>query len=233
MLQRKAKSILVKSSLSDQLIKIILDKITFMNYPPGSRIDIEELKREFGISHIPIRDALHKLSEQGLVKIIPRVGYFTVEFSREELEDLFEVRILLELSSLAKGIKRIDKKLLDSLRSEYIGLKNNLHVRTIDVEHFFELSEILHKEVIIKCSDSPLIEKIYQGLINKIRISSRLVYLPDEDINEHLSIIESLIQNDLVSAKKLLRSHLIAVKNRALTEILQNPDAAVASVQQF
>ena len=226
MLKRKGKSTLNKSSLSEQLIKIILDRITFLNYSSGTRIDIEELKKEFGISHIPIRDALHKLSEQGLVTIIPRVGYFTVEFSREELEEIFEVRTLLELASLGQGIKGVDRDLLTSLKREYLYLKDTLDVQNIDVERFFELSEIFHKNIIIGCSNSSIMENIYKGLINKIRISSRIVYLPNEDIEEHLAIIDSLIDDDLASAKKLLRSHLSAVKNRALKEYLHNREAA-------
>jgi DNA-binding GntR family transcriptional regulator len=218
--RKHQKSTLVKTSLSDQLIKIILEKINVAHYPPGSRIDIEELKKEFGVSHIPIRDALHKLSEQGLVTIIPRVGYFSVRFTPDEIEDLFEVRTLLELSSISKGIKRINKEALESLKKEYSSIKKLSNTKNIDIQRFFDLSEILHKEIIIQCSNSPLIENIYTGLINKIRISSRIVYLPKEDIDEHLLIIQSLIEEDAVSAKKHLKNHLYAAKNRALKEVI-------------
>ena len=215
----KPKLALVKTSLSDQLIKIILERINVSHYPPGSRIDIEELKKEFGVSHIPIRDALHKLSEQGLVTIKPRVGYFSVRFKPEEIEDLFEVRTLLELSSIGKGIKRINKEALESLKREYLELKKLSNTKNIDVQRFFDLSEILHKDIIIQCSDSPLIENIYTGLINKIRISSRIVYLPKDDIDEHLLIIQSLIEENAVSARRHLKDHLNAAKNRALKEV--------------
>ena len=220
--QKQQNSTLVKASLSEQLIKILMDKMTLENYTPGSRIDIEELKREFGVSHIPIRDALHKLGEQGLVTIVPRVGYFTARFSREEVEDVFDVRTLLELSAIGKGIKAVDKKILASLKEEYTALREDSSGKSGDVRRFYELSEILHKDVIIKCARSPLIENIYTGLINKIRVSSRMAYLPNDDIDEHLELIRYLIDGDAAAAKKRLKAHLEAVKKRALRETFQS-----------
>ncbi len=208
--------------LSEQIMQIMIERITDYSYPPGSRIDIEALKKKYRISHIPIRDALNKLSEQGLVTAIPRVGYFTVKFTRAELDDLFDVRILLELSAISKGLKTIDKKKLHMLEEKLSCLKKNLANATNASKKenaFYEFNEILHRDIIIKNANSQLMEKIYASLLYKIKLAARIVYLPDDDIEEHQQLIAALLAGDGATSKRLLRKHLISVRNRCVLKL--------------
>jgi DNA-binding GntR family transcriptional regulator len=211
---------LVTTPLSIQFTQILLDKITDLSFPPGTRIDIEKLKKEYGVSHIPIRDALHKLSEQGLVTIVPRIGYFTVQFTPVEIRDLFRVRELLELSAISRNVKKMDKELLLYLEGEYTAWKKKPPDEVADTLRFYELSEMLHRDAIIKNAGSPLIESIYTSLLNKIRVATRILLSrlspPREDIDEHLKIIRALLDENRAEAKKALKQHLIAVQKRTI-----------------
>ncbi|MFO7171081.1 MAG: GntR family transcriptional regulator [Chloroflexota bacterium] len=63
---------------------------------PGSRIDQAELAQRFGVSVVPVREALARLQSSGLVRIVPRRGVFVEALSAEELVDIYNVRELLE-----------------------------------------------------------------------------------------------------------------------------------------
>lgn len=63
---------------------------------PGSRIDQAELARRFGVSLVPVREALARLQSSGLVRIIPHRGVFSAPLSVDELIDIYHVREVLE-----------------------------------------------------------------------------------------------------------------------------------------
>jgi DNA-binding GntR family transcriptional regulator len=207
---------LVKTLLSEQIMQILTERITDSTHPPGTRIDIEAIKKEFGISHIPVRDALHKLAEQGLVTVVPRIGYFVVQFTPEEVRDLLHVRTLLELSALYRDLNTIDKKTLRLLVSEYRACK--LHPSRYP-KRVFELGEMLHRDVILRNAASPLTEKIYASLLTKIRIATRSRNPDWEDIDEHLKIIRALLEENGPAARKALNEHIAAVQRRSISKL--------------
>ena len=229
MLDSTDKQQLVTLPLSDQLLKIILKRITDLVYPLGSKIDVENLKKEFGVSHIPIRDAMHKLSEQGLVVVVPRIGYFTATFSITEIEELFEVRNLIEGYAVGRCVKNVDTKLLQNLRESCEEWRGKSTAPPASAKTFFEIGEILHNDAIVRAARSPLIEKFYRDISNKIRMVARMRYLPvdenadfvmipPEDTDEHIALIEALQRKDKPGARKALRLHLAAVKKRIFSE---------------
>ena len=210
---------LVKTTLSEQVMQILTERISDATYPPGSRIDIEAIKKEYGISHIPVRDALHKLSEQGLVTVVPRIGYFVVQFTEEEVEDLLHVRSLLELSALYRDLKNIDRNTLRFLANEYRTCKLRPDRHKADAKRLYELGEILHRDVIIRNAASPLTEKLYASLLTKIRIAARIRIADREDIDEHMKIIRALLQENGPAARKALNEHIAAVRKRSISRL--------------
>jgi DNA-binding GntR family transcriptional regulator len=219
MLSRTRNPALVKTLLSEQIMQILTERITDFAYPQGTRIDIEAIKKEYGISHIPVRDALHKLAEQGLVTVVPRIGYFVVQFTREEVEDLLRVRALLELSALHRDLKNIDKRTLRFLVNEYRACKLHPNRYKTNAIRLYELGEMLHHDVILRNAASPLTEKIYAGLLTKIRIATRIKNPDREDIDEHMKIIRALLHENGPAARKALNEHIAAVQKRSISRL--------------
>ncbi len=212
---------LVKTLLSEQVMQVLTERITDSAYAPGTRIDIEAIKKEYGISHIPVRDALHKLAEQGLVTVVPRIGYFVVQFTREEVEDLLHVRTLLELSALYRDLRNIDKRTLRFLASEYRACKLHPNRHKADAKRLYELGEILHRDVILRNAASPLTEKLYASLLTKIRIATHIKNPDREDIDEHMKIIRALLQENGPAARRALNEHIAAVQKRSVSRLTE------------
>ena len=79
---------IITKSITDQIYNIIKNRILMQEYKLGSKIDMNELAEEHEISIMPVRDALKRLSNQGLVTNKSRVGFFVRKFSEEEIRNI-------------------------------------------------------------------------------------------------------------------------------------------------
>jgi DNA-binding GntR family transcriptional regulator len=94
-------------TLAGAASEAIRDQILGWRYPPGTRIDQVDLARQLGISLVPLREALRKLAAEGLVQIVPHRGVFVCQISRDELKDLYSVRIILEGIATRVAVPRV------------------------------------------------------------------------------------------------------------------------------
>ena len=88
---------------------------------PGERLSLNELVRTYKSSITPLRDALQMLSQEGLVTIRPRSGYFVRSTTLKELHELFEVREILELAAVERAAQRISEEALQELEGVHAG----------------------------------------------------------------------------------------------------------------
>src|SRR5512136_1600000 len=88
---------------------------------PGERLSLDELAKTYKTSITPLRDALHMLSQEGLVTIKPRSGYFVSRLTLKELRDLYEVREILELAVIERAVPRITEECIQQLEHVHAG----------------------------------------------------------------------------------------------------------------
>ncbi len=86
-----------KTPLSEPLLIALRDRIVLGEYPPGHLLSEKELCEEFGVSRTPFREALQKLAELKLVKVVPRFGTYVAEIGILEVNRAYEVRRPLEV----------------------------------------------------------------------------------------------------------------------------------------
>lgn len=87
-------------TLKEQVVKLLSEAIFSGRIKPGQRLNESELSRDLGLSRIPVREALQKLQEQGLVVDVPRRGKFVINLSEEEIQKINSLRIILEGEAL-------------------------------------------------------------------------------------------------------------------------------------
>jgi DNA-binding GntR family transcriptional regulator len=88
---------------------------------PGERLDLEALTKSYGTSVTPVRDALQMLSQEGLVTIKPRSGYFVTRITLKQLRDMLELREILEVASVERAAARITDEQLEQLEHVHAG----------------------------------------------------------------------------------------------------------------
>ena len=97
---------------------VVLDELKYRlltgRYPVGSRISIEEVKAEFGVSKQPVMDAMRRLEATGIVEIVPQSGCRVAYYSAQEIQDFFDLfgRFEGEIDAAAAG-RRSDAELVE------------------------------------------------------------------------------------------------------------------------
>ena len=107
---------------------------------PGERLDLEALTKSYGTSVTPVRDALHMLSQEGLVTIKPRSGYFVTHVTLKQLRDMLELREILEVISVERATVRITEEQLEQLEhvhANYTGEDDESYERYMDENRRF------------------------------------------------------------------------------------------------
>lgn len=100
-------SVNIKSLSSGNAVLVALrESISSGRWPPGTPLVQSELADEFGVSRIPVREALQTLQSEGLVRIEPNRGTFVSGFTLEQIDEIFDLRVMLEVDALRHAIPR-------------------------------------------------------------------------------------------------------------------------------
>lgn len=128
----------VASAAADELRRRILDGL----YASGMPLRQDALAEEFGISRIPVREALLQLESEGLVRILPHRGAIVSELSVGEVEEIFELRALLEPRLLRQSAPKLTESDFAALRAMVAEFEQAL--RTGPVGRWGELNTAFH-----------------------------------------------------------------------------------------
>src|SRR5580658_11203182 len=79
---------------------------------PGSRLRQDAIAIEYGVSHIPVREAFRRLEAEGLVSIRPHHGAIVTSLSASEIEELYEIRVALECAAMRAAVPRMSAESL-------------------------------------------------------------------------------------------------------------------------
>ena len=198
-----------------ELFKRIIDG----RYPPGTRLKEEELAEEFQLSRTPVREVLRQLENDDLVKITPRRGAEVVSFTADDIEDIYEIRRVLELLALDIAGSSLSLRELGDIRSEL--LKNS---QSKDYLKHAELDARLHN-YIISSSGRRYLNSMLGQMLRLIQRFREFGFQDDDarirTMEEHLQFIDALCVRDIDKAKEILSRHIINSKTRALSQLLK------------
>ena len=105
--------------LRDVVFKTLRQAILKGELAPGERLLEVQLADKLGVSRTPVREAIHKLSQEGLVVLIPRKGAEVASISEKSLRDVLEVRLALETLAVRLACERITEENLAILQQEF------------------------------------------------------------------------------------------------------------------
>lgn len=217
-----------EESLKVKAYNIIKNNIVECVYTPGSMINEEQLKNEFNISRTPIRDALGRLEQEGLVTIKPKKGIMINPITIEEINKIFEVRLLVEPYAIQRyGFKIDTEDLLDYL-NYYHGEKKQFLTK----EKVIELDDKFH-DSIINCIPNDYLTNFYniiKAQNKRLRILSGSEYTNRIELGqiEHVRIIECLLKEDWDQAREELVVHLKESKSSAFKLLTKIPPQVAA-----
>ena len=200
------------SGLTEEVYKRIRADIMSLRIPPNTRIFVDYLARELGVSQTPIREALSMLEAIGLVTKRHFIGYCTApKFDREQYRRLFQIRLLLEPHAARMAAEKIDQPTLQHLGSlinkmEPEGLVGS---STTSYEIFADQDSEFHA-LIAGAGDNILIAEALDRLhthLHIFRLGVQSDYAAEAKV-EHVQIMQALESRDPDAAEQAMRAHI-------------------------
>lgn len=191
---------LARSSLKEQSTERLRDQIISGRIPPGTKLVERELAQLLGISRMPVRDALMDLEREGLV-ISKSNGRYVIELHREDVAQLFRVRLVLERSAVQEAA-------LKSTRKHCAALRQNLEqmeaaIRAND-RHAYVRSDLEAHRLIWNQANNPYLLKMLNSITGPIFmfIASQTASQTNwqETLQHHQALTEALCAGNVEKA---------------------------------
>ena len=151
-------------SITEQVCESLVKAIIEGKLKPGDPLTEAKLNEQFGISRAPIREAFRTLEEKDFVTIIPRKGTFVKQVTKRDIEENFPIRALLEGYAARIATGKMTKKDLEKFS---VCIKNMEHAAANNDFLAFKDSHYEFHRIYIKASDSNLLIKLLEDLLNK------------------------------------------------------------------
>jgi len=181
-------------------------------YPPGAKLLTQEIANRLGISRTPVVVAINRLAAEGYATAIPQQGVFVKKLSPKNIQDILELRLMIELYSVDSIIRTLsfDTTAVGALREAVLGYQNIGpldYVKAMEVEsrfHHMLLGMMENEEILRVYKQSHCIETTYQ----MYQMAKMELYNVQDAYQEHGEIVDLLEARDEAGVKTLLEKHI-------------------------
>jgi DNA-binding GntR family transcriptional regulator len=222
----------VTASVAEQIVQVLREAIRTGELTPGELYSVEQVAKDLGltVSRTPVREALVRLAEAGMVHAEPNRGYRILKPSVHDLEELFQLRLMLEVPAAYRAAQRVDEKRLIKLQAELDAMREiaqltddsrttgssvkdrNPRLEEPDLE--FVAHDTRFHELVLEAAGNERLIAVVRNLRAIIttrgawRLSeSRHGGLP-EVMNEHQPVLDCLQKRDAHGAAEAMYDHL-------------------------
>ena len=212
-----------KKSLKQQAYDEIKRKIVTCEYAPNTLLNEELLREELHVSRTPIRDALSRLEQKGLITILPKKGIMVSSLSINDINMFFEVRMMYEPYALLHYGSRIPYSVL----THSYELLSDLDAMSEDWA-FFQADDAFHAAVVQAIGNRFLLQT-YEWIQDqnlRFRVMTGQTSAPrlEDTSKEHTRILEACLKKDWSEAASAMKDHLINSKNATFDLLFQKKD---------
>lgn len=203
----------------DKAYQTVRERIVRGVYPAASRITEQEVAAAAGVSRTPVREALRKLHAEGLLEFIPHQGAIVTEWTKEDRDDVFELRALLESYGAARAARRMSDVGIAQLRQ----LAEDQYHETLSkapgyLTRIGELNSQFHRRI-HEFAGSPRLVTALASLIEAPLMMRTFESYEEEDLvrsaAHHLEIVRALESRDGDWSAALMRSHILGSRGVA------------------
>jgi DNA-binding GntR family transcriptional regulator len=199
----------VRGNLAEQVYATLKAEIHDFLLVPGDRFSEAELGIRLGVSRTPVREALFRLRNEGFLDVEPKLGWFVQPIDFGKLEQLYDLRIVLELASVQRLCARTqDTPELEPLKELWLV---PLAERLTDARQVGANDEQFHA-TLVRAAGNVEMARVHWDVTERIRIIRHLDFTRPDRIDatylEHGRILRAVIQRKSDQAQLLLRSHV-------------------------
>jgi DNA-binding GntR family transcriptional regulator len=198
-----------RTSLREQVADALRAAVVSGEMKPGQLYSAPTLAAQFGVSATPVREAMLDLAKQGLVEVVPNKGFQVTSISDAELDQITEIRMLLEPAAAAAAARRA--KPADAADLQPLAQAIVDAAASGDLISYIEADLEFHARLLMLGGNRRLV-----GIVNDLRAQTRLYGLSGlvqrgiltSTASEHLTMCECLAARDAPAMKRLVRTHV-------------------------
>ncbi len=211
-----------KGTLETQMYQVLRTLILEGRLAGGERLVQDELAAKFGTSRIPVRDALKKLEHDSLVRLDGHGSYVVNSFGIEDLQEIYDLRALLESYAVVKVVTKLTDDDLVELEKLVDGMNQAGHAH--DIERYVQLNQVFHMQL-YEVGKEPRLLRMIKNLWS---LSGVPKYTPatipgqlEHSIVEHQMLLKALKDRDASAAEVAIRTHIQNAGALLLTHLQQ------------
>jgi len=197
-----------RTNLTERIYQQLKDDIFSFRLLPGDRFSENEIAERVAASRTPVREALSRLQREGFVEVSFRSGWQVKPFNFKQFEELYDVRIVLELAAVRKLCEMEPGANLDDLKRTWLVKPED---RLEDGPSVCALDERFHEQL-IEATGNMEMARIHHDLTERLRIIRRIDFTQRNRIeatyDEHAKILRTIIERRAEEAKSLLKTHI-------------------------
>lgn len=202
-----------QKNLNDMIYCELKHRILIGEIPAQTRLTEVELAKSMNVSRTPIRYAISRLAQDGLVQVEERKGAYVTDVALDDMLNLFEVREELEGFIAELAAKRIQEN--QKLELRHIEAQYEKSIHSGDKEKMIDYDEMFHTYIVKCCQNDALTQLV--KYVQELSLRFRYLYYDDTEMYEdtilqHNRIMKALITADPELAKQEAKKHINGLK---------------------
>lgn len=198
-------------SRADETYAHIKQDIAEFRLLPGDRFTETEISERLGVSRTPVRQALFKLQQEGLVEVLFRSGWRVLPFDFDRFDDLYDLRMVLESTAvrrLCDGDAKAKFSVLDDLSTIWLVPVSQ---RSTEMQEVAQWDEAFHC-ALVEAAGNAEMSRVHREVTERIRLIRRLDFTQaariDATYEEHGHILRAIARKHSDQASRLLSVHI-------------------------
>lgn len=207
-----------KPITKNRIYKDIRGSIIMGHRRSGSRLIVKDIAERYNTSVTPVRDALQMLSQEELVTIKPRSGYYVTALTLKQLHDLLDMRRILESAAIEKAVLRITPEQLEELRNIHAGYTGE---DGASYERYIEENRKFHYLIAVASGNMLLAEEVKKlhDRLARFMVAHRI---GERQIRMHNRIIEALEEHNPDKARQAMADEVFPSQEAILETVMDN-----------
>ncbi|MCG7391779.1 GntR family transcriptional regulator [Microvirga sp. ACRRW] len=210
-----------REPMARQVTRALRQAIVTMQIPPGEMLSEQDLAEKFGVSRSPVREALIKLSEAGLVRVLPQRGTQVVKISRAGVEDARFIREAVECAVVREAALKASPVMLAELNASLT--RQRRAQRSASTEEFLSLDEEFHR-LLAETAGRPKAWRMIEDVkpqMDRVRFLDMAKAVPRHVVlAQHVLIVDAIKEKDPLAAETAMHQHLSEIL-RSLPELAE------------
>ncbi len=222
-------ALIQQSLLGKQVYDLLWQRIVSHQLQPGDKLSDLRLSQELGVSRTPVREALHQLAQEGIVRAESRRGFYVAHFSSEDVREVYEVRAALEVLAVRLALPRLSAADLAEAQADLDAVSRRVLAGDPSASETFLAIDRAFHEMLVQAANNRRLSGLLAGVQAQLRVFQfygiHFQSMMEMSLDHHQAILAALRARDRPAAEAAMERHIQEVKERVLAEFVSQETA--------